>query len=232
MSRPIIIALDYDSKEECMALISKLLKNDEKPFVKIGLEMFVNYGVEFIKDIRNLDISVFLDLKLNDIPNTVERTCRIISQWDIQYLTVHANGGSEMIAAAKRGLLSHKNNTKLLAVTQLTSLNDTNLRDDFHINYSSNENVTNLAQLAYKFGADGVISSALEIATIKEKTSKEFLCINPGVRPTWASNDEQKRVVTPQLAKELGSDGIVIGRPIIKSEDPLLTYKKIKGEWS
>lgn len=194
--------------------------------------MFIKYGQDLINILREWDLPVFLDLKLNDIPNTVERTCQVIAKMDVMYLTVHANGGSGMICAAKRGLLAADNNTKLLAVTQLTSLDDMDLKNDFKMNISSQENVFNLAQLAHQNGADGIICAASENPEIKAITSPDFLCINPGIRPTWSLKNEQKRVVTPNQAKQLQSDGIVVGRPITQVEDSVAAYLKIKGEWS
>lgn len=193
--------------------------------------MFVHYGYEFVRKVRDLGLNIFLDLKLNDIPNTVQKTCEVISTWDVQLLTIHANGGSEMISAASKGLKKHPNNTKLLAVTQLTSISDEQLKDDFKIPLDSKENVRNLAKLAFKNGADGLISSALEVPEIKKATHPSFLCITPGIRPEWSSKNEQKRVVTPRKARELGSDGIVIGRPVTQAENPYNAYQKIKEEW-
>src|SRR5699024_8397102 len=136
-----------------------------------------------------------------------------------------------MISAASKGLKKHPNNTKLLAVTQLTSISDEQLKDDFKIPLDSKENVRNLAKLAFKNGADGLISSALEVPEIKKATHPSFLCITPGIRPEWSSKNEQKRVVTPRKARELGSDGIVIGRPVTPAENPYNAYQKIKEEW-
>ncbi|MDO1604917.1 orotidine-5'-phosphate decarboxylase [Lactobacillus sp. YT155] len=232
MNKPLIIALDFQEQTKCLNFLKSLMQQGYKPFVKVGLEMFINYGQDFIKALRDWDLPVFLDLKLNDIPNTVERTCEVIAKWNITYLTVHANGGSQMIAAAKRGLQTADNRTKLLAVTQLTSLDDNDLRNDFKIEMTSQENVFNLAQLAFKSGADGVICSAAENLEIKAKTSTNFLCINPGIRPAWSDRNEQKRVVTPTQAKVFQSDGIVVGRPITQAQNEIEAYRKIQGEWN
>lgn len=231
MKRPIIIALDFETDKDCLSFLNNFSDFDEPVFVKIGLQMFTHYGYPFVKKIQDLGHHIFLDLKLNDIPNTVEKTCEVIAKWGVQMLTIHANGGAEMIAAAKRGLTTKENDTKLLAVTQLTSISDKQLEVDFKIPLSSRENVANLAKLAYNNGADGVISSALEVDVVKSATSAEFLCITPGIRPVWAQKNEQKRVMTPAQAKEIGSDGIVVGRPITKNENPIEAYLKIKNEW-
>lgn len=231
MERPVIVALDFETDQECFVFLENFSTFEEPVFVKIGLQMFTQYGYAFVKKVQEMGHQIFLDLKLNDIPNTVEKTCEVIAGWDVQLLTIHANGGGEMIAAAERGLQTQANETRLLAVTQLTSISDKQLQKDFGIPLSSRENVAQLARLAYINGADGVISSALEVEDVKQATRPEFLCITPGIRPEWAQKNEQKRVVTPQEAKAIGSDGIVVGRPITKNDDPVRAYLQIKNEW-
>ncbi|WP_125767791.1 orotidine-5'-phosphate decarboxylase [Companilactobacillus furfuricola] len=228
MNKPVIVALDFADDFECIQFLSQFPK-DTDLFLKIGLEMFCQFGYPFVRSLRNRGYKIFLDLKLHDIPNTVRRTCEMIAKWDVQMLTVHASGGSEMIAAAKQGLAS--SNTKLLAVTQLTSLGQSELKDELQIPLRSQDYVTHLAKLAFDNGADGVISSALEVPMIKEVTSPDFLCVTPGIRPKSAQIGDQKRVATPSQARELGSDAIVVGRPITQASDGFFAYKDIYQEW-
>ncbi|APX73002.1 orotidine-5'-phosphate decarboxylase [Companilactobacillus allii] len=229
MKKPVIVALDFADDFECIEFLSQFPKNDEL-FVKIGLEMFCQFGYPFVRSLRNRGYNIFLDLKLHDIPNTVRRTCEMISKWDVQMLTVHASGGAEMIAAAKSGL--DGSGTKLLAVTQLTSLGQVELANELQVPLKSQDYVTHLAKLAFNNGADGVISSALEVPLIKEATSKDFLCITPGIRPKSAQVGDQKRVATPAKARVLGSDGIVVGRPITQASNGFIAYQNISKEWN
>lgn len=229
MDKPVIVALDFADDFECINFLNQFPK-DEKLFLKIGLEMFCQFGYSFVRNLRERGYNIFLDLKLHDIPNTVKRTCEMIAQWDVQMLTVHASGGAEMIAAAKKGLAG--SNTKLLAVTQLTSLGQTELANELQVPLKSQDYVTHLAKLAFDNGADGVISSALEVPLIKQATSSEFLCVTPGIRPKSAQVGDQKRVATPAQAKELGSDAIVVGRPITQAKDGHQAYMNISKEWN
>ncbi|MFD1471405.1 orotidine-5'-phosphate decarboxylase [Companilactobacillus mishanensis] len=228
MTKPVIVALDFADDFECIEFLSQFPK-DTDLFLKIGLEMFCQFGYPFVRSLRNRGYKIFLDLKLHDIPNTVRRTCEMIAKWDVQMLTVHASGGSEMIAAAKEGLAN--SDTKLLAVTQLTSLGQDELENELQIPLQSQDYVTHLAKLAYENGADGVISSALEVPLIKEATGNDFLCVTPGIRPKSAQVGDQKRVATPAKAKELGSDAIVVGRPITQADDGFNAYNDISEEW-
>ncbi|WP_125762554.1 orotidine-5'-phosphate decarboxylase [Companilactobacillus hulinensis] len=229
MKKPVIVALDFADDFECIEFLSQFPKNDEL-FVKIGLEMFCQFGYPFVRSLRNRGYNIFLDLKLHDIPNTVRRTCEMIAKWDVQMLTVHASGGAEMIAAAKEGL--DGTDTKLLAVTQLTSLGQVELANELQVPLKSQDYVTHLAKLAFDNGADGVISSALEVPLIKEATSDDFLCITPGIRPKSAQVGDQKRVATPAKARVLGSDGIVVGRPITQADNGFVAYQNISKEWN
>ncbi|TGD25372.1 orotidine-5'-phosphate decarboxylase [Companilactobacillus suantsaicola] len=228
MDKPVIVALDYADDFECINFLNQFPKN-QKLFLKIGLEMFCQFGYPFVKSLRERGYEIFLDLKLHDIPNTVKRTCQMIAKWDVQLLTIHASGGAEMIKAAKAGLAG--SNTKLLAVTQLTSLGQTELVNELKVPLKSQDYVTHLAKLAFDNGADGVISSALEVPMIKEVTSQDFLCITPGIRPKTEQAGDQKRVATPSQARSLGSDGIVVGRPITQAKNSLNAYMNIDKEW-
>lgn len=229
MDKLVIVALDFADDFECINFLNQFPKN-QSLFLKIGLEMFCQYGYPFVKRLRERGYNIFLDLKLHDIPNTVKRTCQMIAKWDVQLLTIHASGGAEMIAAAKEGLSG--SNTKLLAVTQLTSLGQVELSNELQVSLPSQDYVTRLAKLAFNNGADGVISSALEVPMIKEATSEEFLCVTPGIRPKSAQVGDQKRVATPSQARKLGSDAIVVGRPITQVKDEYNAYVNIEKEWS
>ncbi|MQS74897.1 orotidine-5'-phosphate decarboxylase [Companilactobacillus halodurans] len=229
MDKPVIVALDFADDFECINFLNQFPKS-EKLFLKIGLEMFCQFGYPFVHNLRERGYNIFLDLKLHDIPNTVKRTCEMIAKWDVQMLTVHASGGAEMIAAAKSGLAGSK--TKLLAVTQLTSLGQNELENELQIPLKSADYVAHLAKLAFDNGADGVISSALEVPMIKDATSSDFLCITPGIRPKSAQVGDQKRVATPAQARTLGSDGIVVGRPITQAQDGHQAYMNICKEWN
>lgn len=229
MNKPVIVALDFADDFECINFLNQFPK-DEKLFLKIGLEMFCQFGYPFVRNLRERGYNIFLDLKLHDIPNTVRRTCEMIAKWDVQMLTVHASGGAEMIEAAKAGLDGSQ--TKLLAVTQLTSLGQNELANELQVPLKSQDYVTHLAKLAFDNGADGVISSALEVPMIKDVTSPDFLCVTPGIRPKSAQVGDQKRVATPAQAKELGSDAIVVGRPITQVSDGHLAYVNICKEWN
>lgn len=230
MNKPVIVALDFADDFECINFLNQFPKDDEKLFLKIGLEMFCQFGYPFVRNLRERGYNIFLDLKLHDIPNTVKRTCEMIAQWDVQMLTVHATGGSEMIAAAKEGLAG--SSTQLLAVTQLTSLGQSELANELQVPLESQDYVTHLAKLAYQNGADGVISSALEVPVIKDATSTDFLCVTPGIRPKSAQVGDQKRVATPAHARSLGSDAIVVGRPITQAENGHQAYVNICKEWN
>jgi len=229
MNKPVIVALDFADDFECINFLNQFPKN-EKLFLKIGLEMFCQFGYPFVRSLRERGYNIFLDLKLHDIPNTVRRTCEMIAKWDVQMLTVHASGGAEMIAAAKEGL--NGSATKLLAVTQLTSLGQVELANELQVPLKSQDYVTHLSKLAFDNGADGVISSALEVPMIKEATSTDFLCVTPGIRPKSSQVGDQKRVATPAQARSLGSDAIVVGRPITQAENGYNAYMNICEEWN
>ncbi|AUI71029.1 orotidine-5'-phosphate decarboxylase [Companilactobacillus alimentarius] len=229
MDKPVIVALDFANEVECIDFLDQFPKK-QSLFLKIGLEMFCQYGYPFVKKLRERGYNIFLDLKLHDIPNTVKRTCQMIAKWDVQMLTIHASGGSKMIKSAKEGLAG--SNTKLLAVTQLTSLGQVELTNELQVTLRSQDYVTRLAKLAFTNGADGVISSALEVPMIKEVTSESFLCVTPGIRPKSSKIGDQKRVATPNQAKKLGSDLIVVGRPITQAKDKYNAYVKIEKEWN
>ncbi|WP_105956843.1 orotidine-5'-phosphate decarboxylase [Apilactobacillus quenuiae] len=229
--KPVFIALDFPTAAKTFEFLKPFL-GIKNLFVKVGMELFYREGPEIIKKLRHNNINVFLDLKLHDIPHTVEKAAFQLAKLDVQYTTIHALGGGKMIRAAKDGLTNgsknyHNKLPKLLAVTQLTSTSAEQLNVEEQINVSMTESVAHLANIAYQSGADGVISSALEDKFIHEEVKKDLLCINPGIRLNDNDNDDQKRVVTPTKARQLGSDGIVVGRSITQAYNPVETYKMI-----
>ncbi|MCK8636028.1 orotidine-5'-phosphate decarboxylase [Apilactobacillus kunkeei] len=229
--KPVFIALDFIDAPTALKFLEQF--KDVKPLaVKVGMELFYREGSSIIKQLREQNIDVFLDLKLHDIPHTVQQAAKQIGQLDVQFTTVHSLGGSEMINAARHGLdegakKAGVNAPQLLAVTQLTSTSEEQLHDEELVHVSMAESVYHLAKIASHNGADGVISSAMENELIHQAVSNDFKCINPGIRLPSNNVDDQKRVVTPQKASELRTSGIVVGRSITQSNDPVQTYKNI-----
>lgn len=230
-----IIALDFSSRGEVELFFKKFPKN-ESLFVKIGMELFYQEGPETVRWLKRNGHDVFLDLKLHDIPNTVEKAMRGLAGLGVDITCVHAAGGVKMMEAALRGLEEGtpmgKERPKLLAITQLTSTTEQQMHDDQLIDVSLEESVIHYAKCAQKAGLDGVVSSALEVAKIKQATTPDFVCLTPGIRPTGSEIGDQKRVVTPGTAREVGSTYIVVGRPITQAADPYAAYTKIKNEWN
>ncbi|MDN7244248.1 orotidine-5'-phosphate decarboxylase [Planococcus shenhongbingii] len=226
MNKP-IIALDFSSKQQVEEFLSKF---DEPLFVKVGMELFYQEGPELVRSIKAMGHQIFLDLKLHDIPNTVEAAMRGLAKLGVDLTNVHAAGGFEMMEAAKRGLKG--SDTKLIAVTQLTSTDESQMHENQLIYVSLEESVLHYAKLAKWAGLDGVVCSVLEASSISEVCGQEFLKVTPGIRLANAAADDQKRVATPGKAREQGSTHIVVGRAITKSENPAASYHQIKNEWS
>lgn len=222
-----IIALDFASKEQVENFLSKF---EESLFVKIGMELFYQEGPELVREINKRGHDVFLDLKLHDIPNTVESAMRGIAKLDVAMVNVHAAGGLEMMKAAKRGLQGSK--TQLIAVTQLTSTSEEEMQKEQLIAASLEESVVHYARLADQAGLDGVVCSVHEAEAIGDACGEEFLRVTPGIRPAQVSVDDQKRVATPAEARAQGSTHIVVGRAITKAADPKDSYREISAEWS
>lgn len=235
MNQRPIIALDFSSRGEVELFFKKFPKN-ESLFVKIGMELFYQEGPETVRWLKRNGHDVFLDLKLHDIPNTVEKAMRGLAGLGVDITCVHAAGGVKMMEAALRGLEEGtpmgKERPKLLAITQLTSTTEQQMHDDQLIDVSLEGSVIHYAKCAQKAGLDGVVSSALEVAKIKQATTPDFVCLTPGIRPTGSEIGDQKRVVTPGTAREVGSTYIVVGRPITQAADPYAAYTKIKNEWN
>ena len=235
MSHRPIIALDFASKDEVATFIEKFPK-EESLFVKVGMELFYQEGPEIVRWLNQLGHAVFLDLKLHDIPNTVEKAMIGLAKLGVAITNVHAAGGVEMMAAAKAGLVkgtkAGEKTPMLIAVTQLTSTSEKTMHQDQLIQVPLKESVLHYAACAQKAKLDGVVCSALEAQEIHKNTTNDFVCLTPGIRPRGADVGDQKRVVTPSKARELGATYIVVGRPITQAENPYETYVTIKKEWN
>jgi len=219
------IALDFVTTEEAIDFLD--LFHDDLPPVKIGMSLFYRGGLGFVEELCQKGYDIFLDLKSHDIPNTVYLGVSQLSQFPIDLLTVHALGGSDMIKAAVSGSKEAPYHPKILAITQLTSTTQEQLTNEQGINESLNDSVSRLAKLAYSAGADGTVSAVDEVPRIKAVTEKNFLCVTPGIRFEGGANQDQKRVATPAQAFKNGADHLVVGRPIIHSEDPVSSYHQV-----
>ena len=223
-----IIALDFESAEKVNTFLDQF---DEPLFVKIGMELFYQAGPEFIKSIKSRGHDIFLDLKLHDIPNTVEKAMEGLGKLDVDLVNVHAAGGTAMMKAAVRGFHKFSNDTKIIAVTQLTSTTEEMLRNEQNIQTTIEEAVLNYATLTQQAGLDGVVCSPLEAELLTNELGSDFLKVTPGIRPQGAAVDDQMRITTPEDAKQLGATHIVVGRPITQSENPVESYHTIKESW-
>ena len=224
----ICIALDFQNKEEVTAFLSQF--HDEKLYVKVGMELFYGEGIEMIKMIKEKGHKIFLDLKLHDIPNTVKSAMRQLAKLDVDMINVHASGSIEMMKAALEGLEEGKVGEKrplCIAVTCLTSLDQEVLDNELMIHEPLENVVLKWAQNAKEAGLDGVVCSPLESKIIHENLGQEFLTVTPGIRLASDSANDQKRVTTPQMARELTSSYIVVGRTITRSDNPVETYKEV-----
>lgn len=226
-TRP-IIALDFPSFEEVKSFLAQF-PLDEKLYVKIGMELYYAVGPEIVSYVKELGHSVFLDLKLHDIPNTVQSAMAVLAKLGVDMTNVHAAGGVEMMKAARAGL---GQGPALIAVTQLTSTSEEQMQDFQNIQTSLAESVVHYAKKTAEAGLDGVVCSAREVELIKQATSQDFVCLTPGIRPSGSDLGDQKRVMTPSEARGIGSDYIVVGRPITQAEDPVAVYLSIKEEWN
>ena len=226
-SRP-VIALDFPSFDAVKKFLAQF-PAEESLYLKVGMELYYATGPEIVSYLKDLGHSVFLDLKLHDIPNTVKSAMKVLSHLGVDMTNVHAAGGVEMMKAAREGLGKE---AKLIAVTQLTSTSEEQMRDFQNIQTSLQESVIHYAKKTAEAGLDGVVCSAQEVKLIKEATSPEFICLTPGIRPAGAAVGDQKRVMTPADAYQIGSDYIVVGRPITQATDPVVAYHAIKDEWT
>lgn len=224
----ICIALDFQTKEEVENFLKKF--NDEKLYVKVGMELFYGEGIEMIKAIKKMGHKIFLDLKLHDIPNTVKSAMKQLAKLDVDIVNVHASGSIAMMKAALEGLEEGKTGDKrplCIAVTCLTSLDQEILDNELLIHEALPDVVLKWAENAKEAGLDGVVCSPLESKIIHENLGNDFLTVTPGIRLASDSVNDQKRVTTPAMAKELTSSYIVVGRTITRAKDPLATYKEV-----
>lgn len=225
MQKDVIIALDFPTASETLAFLDKF--EDTKPFVKIGMELFYSEGPAIVKEIKVRGHKIFLDLKLHDIPNTVESAMRSLAKLGVDMVNLHASGTVEMMKAALRGLNTVSPRPLLIAVTQLTSTSEAVMQEDLLIQASLNDCVLHYASNAQKAGLDGVVCSPKEAGFIHEKLGSGFLTVTPGIRPAGGSADDQVRITSPADAKKIGTDYIVVGRPITRAENPVAAYQAI-----
>ena len=229
MKRDVIVACDFPTVEETFAFLDRF--KEEKPFVKIGMELFYGAGPDVVRQIKARGHKIFLDLKLHDIPNTVKRAMAVLSKLDVDLCNLHAAGGLDMMRAAIEGLTRPDGTRPLLiAVTQLTSIDQTRLSNELLIDRPLPEVVTQYAKNARDAGLDGVVCSPLEAGTVHEACGNGFLTVTPGVRFADGAAGDQQRVTTPAKARELGSDFIVVGRPITAAADPVAAYRRCVSE--
>ena len=230
MAKDVIIACDFPSAAETLAFLDRF--PGEKPFVKIGMELFYAEGPAIVRAIRARGHRIFLDLKLHDIPNTVKKAMRVLSNLDVDIVNLHAAGSRAMMAAALEGLTRPDGTRPLLiAVTQLTSTDQEALTQELLIEKPLEDVVLSYAHNAALAGLDGVVCSPLEAGKVHEVCGEGFLTVTPGVRFADAGKDDQKRIATPARARELGSDYIVVGRPITQAEDPVDAWQRCRKEF-
>ena len=230
MGKDVIIACDFDSKEKTLAFLDQF--QGEKPFVKIGMELYYAEGPAIVREIKARGHRIFLDLKLHDIPNTVKKAMAVLSGLDVDICNLHAAGTRPMMEAALEGLRRPDGTRPLLiAVTQLTSTDEETMRRDLLIDRPLDQVVMHYARTAAQAGLDGVVCSPLEAGKVHEACGRHFLTVTPGVRFAGGDTGDQKRVTTPARAKELGSDYIVVGRPITAAEDPVAAWKRCVAEF-
>ncbi|MCD8100016.1 MAG: orotidine-5'-phosphate decarboxylase [Oscillospiraceae bacterium] len=230
MGKDVIVACDFASAAETMAFLDKF--TDCKPFVKIGMELFYAEGPQIVRQIKARGHKIFLDLKLHDIPNTVKKAMAVLSGLDVDMVNLHAAGTKAMMTAALEGLTRADGTRPLLiAVTQLTSTDEESMRSELWIDRPLDETVMHYARNAMEAGLDGVVCSPLESGKVHEACGAGFVTVTPGVRFADGDKGDQKRVATPAMAKEIGSDYIVVGRPITKAEDPVAAYRRCIAEF-
>lgn len=230
MGKDVIIACDFASQNEVMDFLD--IFPQEKPYVKIGMELFYSSGPEIVRKIKERGHKIFLDLKLCDIPNTVKKSMKVLSELDVDMCNLHAFGCSKMMKAAIEGLTRPDGTRPLLiAVTMLTSMDETAAHNELGINLPIKEIVMNYAENAKNSGLDGVVCSPLEAAAVHDRCGSGFLTVTPGIRFDGGDMGDQVRVMTPERAAKAGSDYIVVGRPITASENPLESYRRCVKEF-
>lgn len=230
--KDVIVACDFPGRGEFDSFLSRF--HGEKPFLKIGMELFYGEGPDIVRKARELGFSVFLDLKLHDIPNTVKRAMANLARLGIDMVNVHAAGTRAMMEAALEGLLQGAapgKEIKLIAVTQLTSTSEMAMQKELLIPRPINETVIHYARNAREAGLSGVVCSPLEARIVKEACGEDFLTVTPGIRYPEGSLDDQARATTPQKARELGSDYIVVGRPVTAAPDPKAAWQRVRTDF-
>lgn len=230
MGKDVIIACDFASADDTFKFLDKF--TEEKPFVKIGMELFYAEGPSIVREIKRRGHKIFLDLKLHDIPNTVKKSMAVLSKLDVDMTNLHAAGTIDMMKAALEGL-TREDGTRpiLIAVTQLTSTSEERMQKELLINASINDTIVKYAKNAKEAGLDGVVCSPLEAGMVKQACSKDFITVTPGVRFADGEVGDQVRVTTPEKAKQIGSDYIVVGRPITQADDPVAAYRRCCKEF-
>lgn len=230
MGKDVIIACDFASKEACLSFLDKF--TGRKPFVKIGMELFYAEGPQMVRELKARGHKIFLDLKLHDIPNTVKKSMSVLSNLDVDMCNLHAGGTIAMMKAGLEGLTRADGTRPLLiAVTQLTSTDQQSMENDLLIKEPIDKVVMHYAHNAMVAGLDGVVCSPLEAGKVHETCGEKFLTVTPGVRFADGDIGDQKRVMTPAEAKRIGSDYIVVGRPITAAEDPVAAYERCVAEF-
>ncbi len=230
MGRDVIVACDFPGKEEVLRFLDRF--PEEKPYVKIGMELFYAEGPAIVREIKARGHRIFLDLKLHDIPNTVKSAMAVLSRLDVDMVNLHAAGTAAMMTAALEGLTRPDGTRPLLiAVTQLTSTSEERMRGELLIDRPLDEVVMAYAKNAAQAGLDGVVCSPLEAAKVHDACGSAFLTVTPGVRFADSDVGDQARVTTPERAREIGSDYIVVGRPITRAEDPVAAYRRCVREF-
>lgn len=230
MGKDVIVACDFSSAEQTFAFLDKF--TGRKPFVKIGMELYYAEGPEIVRQIKARGHKIFLDLKLHDIPNTVKKAMAVLKNLDVDITNLHAAGTTAMMQGALEGLTREDGSRPLLiAVTQLTSTDQTSMERDILIEKPIDQVVMHYAKTAKNAGLDGIVCSPLEAGKVHDTCGKDFLTITPGVRFADGEVGDQKRVMTPAQAKEIGSDYIVVGRPITAAADPVAAYERCVAEF-
>lgn len=226
-SSPIIVALDFADEKSALTLVDQL--EPKRCRLKVGKELFTRTGPAFVKKLVKQDFDVFLDLKFHDIPNTVAKACQAGADLGVWMINVHAMGGRKMLEAARAALPVNESKTKLIAVTVLTSMAGEDLKE-IGLTHSPAEQVKLLASLTHDCGLDGVVCSPQEISLLRESFDNRFELVTPGIRPQWSATGDQKRIMTPAEAMQMGSNYLVIGRPVTQADNPMQALEKIEQE--
>lgn len=230
MGKDVIIACDFSSKEQVLGFLDRF--TETKPFVKIGMELFYAEGPSIVREIKARGHKIFLDLKLHDIPNTVKKAMSVLRNLDVDMCNVHAAGTIDMMRAAVEGLTREDGTRPLLiAVTQLTSTSEERMRGELLIDATINDTIVKYALNTRQAGLDGVVCSPLEAAMVKQACGEEFMTVTPGVRFADGEAGDQVRITTPARAREIGSDYIVVGRPVTQAADPVAAYERCLKEF-